>query len=54
MQQLIVFVILALAGVYLWFRFRRAAAGGSCPSCAKKKCCASACTQEDTQHVKRT
>lgn len=46
MQTAVVFVILALAGVYLFFRFRRSVSGGGCGcgcgncSCAKKGGCA--------------
>ncbi|HJD96127.1 FeoB-associated Cys-rich membrane protein [Mailhella massiliensis] len=45
MQTAIVFLILALAGVYLFFRFRRSVSGGGCGcgcgscSCAKKGGC---------------
>lgn len=47
MQTAIVFVILALAGVYLFFRFRRSVSGGGCGcgcSCSKKGGCASCST----------
>lgn len=57
MQTFVVLVILALAGVYLFARFRRSVSGnGGCGcgcSCSKKGGCASCATSLEPLQIKK-
>ena len=56
MQTFVVLVILALAGVYLFARFRRSVSGGGCGcgcSCSKKGGCASCATSLEPLRIKK-